>query len=109
MLSNDMTEELIHGLTKIFADDILMIILYGSVARKEDTSESDIDIAIVIKKQMDAEVRKQFILWSVDLDLKFDKLFSIIDIDKDMLDKWGNALPFYRNIREEGIVLWKAA
>ncbi|MHB1153893.1 MAG: hypothetical protein ACYC00_16430 [Eubacteriales bacterium] len=58
---------------------------------------------------MDEEVRKQFILWSAELDLKFDRLFSIIDIEKDMLDKWGNVLPFYKNIRKEGIVLWKAA
>lgn len=104
-----MFEELIRGLTNIFADDILMIILYGSVARKEETPESDIDVAIIIKKQMDEETRKKFISWSAEMDLKFDRIFSIIDIEKDKLDKWGNALPFYKNIKEEGIVLWKAA
>lgn len=104
-----MFEELIRGLTNIFADDILMIILYGSVARKEETPESDIDVAIIIKKRMDEETRKKFILWSAEMDLKFDKVFSIIDIEKDMLEKWGEALPFYKNIKEEGIVLWKAA
>ena len=109
MFSNEMMEELIHGLTNIFTDDILMIILYGSVVRKEETSESDIDVAIVIKKQMNLEVRKQFTLWSADLDLKFDRVFTIIDIEKDMLDKWGNTLPFYKNIKEEGVILWKVA
>lgn len=31
------------------------------------------------------------------------------DIEKNMLNKWGDVLPFYKNIKEEGIVLWKAA
>lgn len=109
MFSDEMTQELISGLTAIFTDDIVMIILYGSVARKEESPESDIDIAIVLKNQMDEDIRKQFISWSAGLDLKFDRVFSIIDIEKVLLDKWGAVLPFYRNIKEEGVVLWKAA
>ena len=44
-----MKNEIITGLLDIFSDNILTIILYGSVARNENTPESDIDIAIVIK------------------------------------------------------------
>ena len=47
MLSEKMKEDLIHGLRLIFGDDILTIILYGSVARNEATEESDIDIRCV--------------------------------------------------------------
>ncbi len=38
-----------------FSGDIEAIILYGSVARNESTSESDIDIAVIIKREMDDE------------------------------------------------------
>lgn len=109
MLSEEMTKEIVSGLTSIFDEDIERIILYGSVARKEETPESDVDIAIIIKKQMNEADSKRFITWAADLDLKFNKVFSIIDIQEDVLKKWGDILPFYKNIREEGIVLWKAA
>ena len=44
MLTSIMKEDLINGLAEIFSDNILAIILYGSVARNENTDESDIDI-----------------------------------------------------------------
>lgn len=86
-----------------------MIILYGSLARNEAKDDSDIDIAIVIKNNMDAKTQEQFIRWSADMDIRFDKVFSIIDIQEEKLEQWGNVLPFYKNVQKEGIVLWKAA
>ena len=109
MLSNDMKDELIRGLTEIFKENIKMIILYGSVARNEAKDDSDIDIAIIMKNDMDEKTQEQFIRWSADMDIRFDKVFSIIDIQEEKLEQWGNVLPFYRNVQKEGIVLWEAA
>ena len=61
MLSDLMKEDLIKGLLDIFSGDIEAIILYGSVARNESTPESDIDIAVIIKREMDDEKRERFI------------------------------------------------
>ena len=61
MLTDDMQKELISGLLDLFRDNITMIILYGSVARNEATSESDVDIAIVMRKDMDEETKNRFI------------------------------------------------
>ena len=58
MLAEDIKEELIRVLTDIFKNNITMIILYGSVARNEETDESDIDIAIIVKDQMDRDTKK---------------------------------------------------
>lgn len=109
MLTDAMKNELIDGLCAIFREDISMIILYGSVARKEATPESDIDIAIVMKRTMDEEKKNKFIHWAADMDLRYDRVFSIVDIQESNIKKWGRVLPFYRNIQEEGVVLWKAA
>ena len=103
MLTQDMKTDIVNGLLSIFREDILQIILYGSVAKEEDTSESDIDIAIILKSELTNERRKEFISWSADLDLKYDRIFSIIDINKKRLDEWGKVLPFYVNIQQEGI------
>lgn len=109
MLTREMKDELIKGLLNIFLDDIEAIILYGSVARNESTLESDIDIAIIVKKDMDDTTRERFISWSADLELRYDRVFSIIDIQERNMQKWGKILPFYQNVQKEGIVLWKAA
>ena len=53
MLTNTMKEDLTQGLVDLFSDSILAIILYGSVARNDNTDESDIDIVIIIKNEMD--------------------------------------------------------
>lgn len=109
MLTDRMKDELIQGLRDIFANNIEAIILYGSVARNESTPESDIDIAVIVKKGMDIETKDRFICWAADMDLRYDRVFSIVDIEKENLQKWGKSLPFYQNVQKEGIVLWKAA
>ena len=108
MLTNTMKEDLIHGLIDIFSSNILAVILYGSVARNDNTDESDIDIVIIIKNEMDDATKERFIHWSAELDLRYDRVFSIIDIQEENMEKWGNVLPFYQNIQKEGIILWKA-
>lgn len=105
----EMIMELVNGLCAIFGKNVRRIILYGSAARREETAESDIDIAIIMRHGFESETRKKFIAWAAEMDLKYEKVFSIIDIEEKNIEKWGSVLPFYRNIREEGIVLWKAA
>lgn len=109
ILENEMIDEVVTGLRKIFDDNICQIILYGSIARNEATSESDIDIAIILKEGLSEKNRAPFISFAAELDIKYERVFSIIDIEQKQMKKWGNVLPFYKNIQEEGIILWKAA
>ena len=109
MLSYEMREELVQGLTDIFGNNISMIILYGSAARGDATEESDIDIAIVVKSQMDDTTKRRFLSWAADMDIRYERVFSIVDIQETNMKKWEDVLPFYRNVKKEGIVLWKAA
>lgn len=109
MLNDEMIRDLLDGLQDIFEKNILQIVVYGSVARQEATEESDIDIAIIIENIQISSVRDKFIEWNSELDMKYNRVFSIVDVEKTQMDKWGSVLPFYKNIREEGVVLWKAA
>lgn len=109
MLLDDMREELVRRLTDIFRNNISMIILYGLVARNEVTDESDIDIAIILKNQISHETKQQFFRWVADLNMRYDRVFSIVDIQEDNVEKWGSVLPFYQNVRKEGTILWKIA
>lgn len=109
MLNEEMICDLVKGLQTIFAKNVTQIILYGSVARQEETEESDIDIAIIVENIQSAEIREKFIEWNSEMDMKYNRVFSIVDIEKANMDKWGDVLPFYKNIKEEGVVLWKTA
>ena len=52
MLTSTMKDDLIRGLVDIFSNNIIAIILYGSVARNENTAERDMDIEIIVKNEM---------------------------------------------------------
>ncbi len=103
------TNELIEGLKNIFHDRLISIILYGSVARGTETDDSDVDIAIILKNAKSQPIQDKLIDFALDLDLKYDKVFSIIDIDHDEYTKWEDILPFYKNVKRDGVILWKTA
>ena len=108
-MNNEMYSELVEEIKKALGDRIISIILYGSVARGTDTPESDIDVAVIVKSALDHNEEDALSDAVVDMNLKYDKVFSVIDIEDEIINKWGDVIPFYKNVRKEGIVLWKAA
>lgn len=104
-----MYEDLVHGLLAIFPDQAVQIVLYGSTARGTASADSDIDIAIFLKHKLDARQDEMLSDFIVDLNLKYDRVFSVVDIDQDTYMRWRSVAPFYQNVDREGIVLWKAA
>lgn len=109
MLEREIVEELVNGLCSIFGKHILQIILYGSVVRNEAKADSDIDVAIILDRSLTKDNREPFMAFVANLDMKYERVFSVIDIEQSNMEKWGNVLPFYKNLQREGIVLWKAA
>lgn len=79
--------------------------MYGSVARNEATSESDIDIAIITKNDMNEEIRNKFICWSAEMDIRYDKIFSIIDIKEENMKRGGKCFHFIRMYKRGGYSL----
>ena len=104
----EMLERLIPGLVEIFGGQTIRIILYGSVARGTQTEESDVDIAVILKSYT-SEMQDRMWDLIVDLELEYDRVVSVLLIDADRFAEWEDVLPFYRNVKEEGIVLWPAA
>ena len=101
--------EFVAGVLKIIESRLVKIVLYGSVARGMDTEGSDIDIALIMRGKLDSDTEDKLSDFVVDMNLKYDKVFSVIDIDADHFRTWMEVLPFYQNVEKEGIVLWKAA
>ena len=101
--------EFVDGILRILKNRLEKIVLYGSVARGSDTEGSDIDIALVMYGKLDSDTEDRLSDFVVDMNLKYDKVFSVIDIDADHFRTWLEVLPFYQSVEKEGIVLWKAA
>ena len=102
-------EQLIPGLQDIYGDLINSIILYGSTARGTRADNSDVDVALLLHSGMTKEMHGQMLDLVVDLELACSKVLSVICIDYEKYSEWKDTLPFYKNIHEEGIVLWQAA
>ena len=101
--------EFVLGILRILDKRLLKIVLYGSVAKGTETEESDIDIALIMYGKLDSDTEDKLSDFVVDMNLKYDKVFSVIDIDIDHFRTWMKALPFYQSVEKEGIVLWTAA
>ena len=101
--------ELVEGILSILESQVIRIVLYGSVARGTNTAESDVDIALLLNGNLSRETEDKLSDLIVDLNLKYDIVLSVINIDYEMFKKWEKVTPFYKNVNEEGVVLWKAA
>jgi len=102
-------KELVEGIRAVMEEKTARIILYGSVAKGTNVKDSDVDIALLIYGELDNDTEDRLSEFIVDMNLKYDKVFSVIDIDYDRFCKWEKVTPFYQNVNNEGIVLWKSA
>lgn len=101
-------EKMIPGFQTIFGNVLERIILYGSVARGTQTMESDVDIAVIVRKYTE-DMHDKMIDLTVDLELEYNKVLSVLLIDYDNFREWEDVLPFYKNMKKDGIMLWSAA
>ena len=101
-------EKMIPGFQTIFGNVLERIILYGSVARRTQTVESDVDIAVIVRKYTE-DMHDKMIDLTVDLELEYNKVLSVLLIDYDNFREWEDVLPFYKNMKKDGIMLWSAA
>ena len=106
---NEVINEFIDEVNKILGSRVKKIILYGSYARGDFNKSSDIDIMILTDFTDDeiAQYRSEIVQLAYDIewDNKFDIHLSPLVKNMDRFNYWLEALPFYMNVQEEGVVL----
>ena len=107
IITRNLLEQYTEILQKIYGKHLKTVILYGSYARGDYREDSDIDIMILVKMS-DEEIR----LVKNDIyDLAFEfEINTGIEIspvikNEDQYEYWVDTLPFYRNVRDEGVVI----
>lgn len=102
------TKEIVDEVIQLLQDNVYKIVLYGSYARGDFTKESDIDILILLNcsKEKVMQYRKQISRLSSRIGLKNDIEVSLLLRDRETFEQGKNTLPFYKNIKEEGVEIY---
>ena len=94
-LGKDVYDELVDRIINALEGQVIRIVLYGSVARGTNEIDSDIDIAVFVHERLDHVLEDRLSDVIVDMNLKYNKIFSVIDIDESVYLKWKNVTPFF--------------
>ena len=101
----------IEELRKIYGEHLQKIILYGSRARGDFREDSDYDIMILtdLNELSQKKYQKDLSYMTYDFSLDHDVDIKPIAKEEKFFMHWVVNYPFYRNIQQEGVVLYDAA
>lgn len=104
----DVMDVYVQKVKNIYGGHLQRVILYGSYARGEATKSSDIDIMILVNLD-DLDIKKYADkLSDITFDINLDNDLMIMPIVKneEHFNEWVDAYPFYRNVKNEGVLLY---
>lgn len=96
-----------YSYKNIYGESIVSIYLYGSYARGDYNSESDIDIAAIVRGERSELQEKLKKVWDVssELELDYGIIISPTVIPYDEFCQYKEILPYYGSIEQEGVEL----
>ena len=90
-------------LAGMYGEKIRKVILYGSCARGTATSDSDIDILLLVDESLNPfEVRESLSDLLYDILLEEGELVSVMVVGEDLYENYNS--PFMLNVKKEGMV-----
>ena len=94
-----------NGLLKMFDHKLKRVLLYGSYARGDFNSESDIDIMVLVEmsEQDIKSIRAEITDLGAEISYNNDILVSMIAKDMNQFNSWLPIHPFYKNVIREGV------
>lgn len=103
------TDEVVQGVLSA-SNDVSRIIMYGSQARDDSVTDSDIDILVLVSVPEEKLYDLKKILWKITnkISLEHDEVVSLLVSTEDEYLTMANEL-FYRNVEKDGIELYRRA
>ncbi len=106
----DVLKKVVSSVNAEMPGVVEQIILYGSYARGDYSAESDLDIMLLMNCSH-TEIRqfqKAVCKIASRIGLEGDIEVSLMMQDKETFEKRLAILPFYRNVKKEGIMLYES-
>mgnify|MGYP005898585775 FL=1 len=103
----DLMQQYIEEVKKIYGTHICRIILYGSYARGDYREGSDVDVMVLTSLTDEVIKPVEYKLYDVAFDflMEYGVDISIIVKNEEHFKYWLGALPFYDNVVKEGVVI----
>ena len=104
----NLIEKYVSEIQKIYGNHLRQVVVYGSYTRGDYTSESDVDIMILLDLS-DMEIKNyRYQLLDMTFDFNMDYGLDVKPIAKseEHFMKWMENYPFYSNVRRDGVLLY---
>jgi len=107
MQLSKISAETVNELKDLFGEKLKSVILYGSYARGDYDTESDIDVFVLVdmSSQELAKYQRNLVEIATSISLENDVFLSLHEQDVATFEKWRDVVPFYKNVVSEGVML----
>ena len=104
---SDVMQEFAKSVRKILGNSLDSVIVYGSYARGDYSEFSDIDVMLLVSLGEEGikKISDQISDLAFDFMMKYGVDISPVITNVDHFNYWVDNLPFYRNVRDEGVRL----
>lgn len=97
-----------NDMVKLFGKNLKKIILYGSYAKNKQNKESDIDFIVLVDDTENNLRKSKYQIADImsKLSINYNMLVSITEETLSCYNEFSQYLPYYQNIRNEGIEIY---
>ena len=104
---NALLKDIYINIKKIYGDNFVKMILYGSRARGDYHEYSDIDILVLVKCSREVIWDYESKVTRAITDISFEHSvfisISVLTYSIDYFDYWKDAMPYFKNVVKDGI------
>ena len=103
----DIMQQFASSLRKLLGNTLDSVIVYGSYARGDYSKLSDIDVMILVTltEEKIKKISDEISDMAFEYLMKFGVDISPVVTNIDHFNYWVDNLPYYRNVRDEGVRL----
>ena len=104
---SDIIQDFAKRVRKMLGNSLDSVIVYGSYARGDYSELSDIDVMILVTltEEKIKKISDEISDMAFEYLMRFGADISPVIINVDHFNYWVDNLPYYRNVRDEGVKL----